>query len=134
MQINFQQTRYYHVVSRCVRRAFLCGFDKITGKYFGHRKAWLIGSVKQISSIFSIQIVSYAILSNHFHLTLYVDTEAALKWSDHDVITRRGQLFPGGFAVLEAQVPVWRERLADISGYMKYLNEFIAPRQCAMSI
>jgi hypothetical protein len=94
MQINFQQTRYYHVVSRCVRRAFLCGFDKVTGKNFDHRKEWLIGRVKQLSSIFSIQIASYAILSNHFHLTLYVDTEAALQWSDHEGITRWGQLFP----------------------------------------
>jgi hypothetical protein len=103
MQINFQQTRYYHVVSRCVRRAFLRGFDTITGKNFDHRKAWLIVRVKQLSSIFSIQIASYAILSNHFHLTLYVDTEAALKWSDHEVTTRWSQLFPSGLAGLYAQ-------------------------------
>ena len=143
MQINFQQTRYDHVVSRCVRRAFLCGFDKLTGQNFDHRKEWLIGRMKQLSSIFTIQIASYAILSNHFHLTLYVDTEAALQWSDHEVITRWGQLFPGGLAglyakgdlvaqderaVLEAQVPLWRERLSDISWYMKCLNEFIARR------
>lgn len=59
------------------------------------------------------------------------------------MMTRWGQLFPGGLAglyaqgdrvaqeertVLEAQVPVWRERLADISWYMKCLNEFIARR------
>lgn len=141
MQINFQQTRYYHVVSRCVRRAYLCGFDKLTGRNFDHRKEWLIERVKQLSSIFSIQIASYAILSNHFHLVMYIDTETALTWTDDEVITRWGGLFPGSLAglfakcdpvaqeervVLDAQVPVWRQRLADISWYMKCLNEYIA--------
>ena len=77
MRINFHQTRSYHVVSRCFRRAFLCGFDKFTGRNFDRRKDWLIGRVKQLSSIFSIQIASYAILSNHFHLTLYTDIGSA---------------------------------------------------------
>lgn len=102
MQINFQQTRYYHAVPRCFRRAFLCGFDSFTSRNFNHRKDWLIGRVKQLSSIFSIQIASYAILSNHFHLALYADIESARQWSDHEVMTRRGHLFPGSLAGLYA--------------------------------
>jgi len=40
-QIDIEATPYYHVISRCVRRAFLCGYDRLTERSFDHRKGWV---------------------------------------------------------------------------------------------
>jgi len=40
-QISLSDTPYYHCVSRCVRRAFLCGEDIVSGQSYEHRKQWV---------------------------------------------------------------------------------------------
>ena len=68
--IDYQETLYYHTVSRCVRRAFLCGEDEVTGKSFEHRRQWLVDRFKFLASHFTIGICAFAVMSNHYHLVL----------------------------------------------------------------
>lgn len=141
-QISLADTPYYHCISRCVRRAYLCGDDPVTGQNFDHRKRWLVTRIKQLAAEFAIDICAYAVMSNHYHLVLHVNVEQASNWSDEDVIRHWTALFPGNAKIVEtlqnnahsraakqrlqATLSTWRERLQDISWFMRCLNEVIA--------
>lgn len=135
-QIDIEATPYYHCISRCVRRAFLCGRDRLTGSNFDHRKDWVVEKLAELAAIFAIRICAYGVLSNHFHLVVRIDSERARAWSDIEVVERYGRLFrhpveswdrlPAARAA--DKVACWRARLADLSWFMRCLNESIARR------
>ena len=143
-QISLDATPYYHCISRCVRRAYLCGDDPVSGRNFDHRKAWLVSRLKQLAGQFAIDVSAYAIMSNHYHVVLHVNREAASNWSDAEVIKRWTALFPANGKLIETlqnngrnkaaqkrlqqRLSLWRERLQDISWFMRCLNETIARR------
>ena len=71
--VSLTDTLYYHVVARCVRRAWLWGFDEYAGRDLSHRKEWVLERLSQLTSIFTIDICAYAVMSNHYHLVVFVD-------------------------------------------------------------
>ena len=84
----------YHCVSRCVRRAWLCGIDHYSGVDYTHRKPWVEDRLAILCEIFAIGLYGYAIMSNHLHLVCRVDPDAVRAWSDAEVAQRWCRLFP----------------------------------------
>ncbi len=83
-------TRSYHLVTRCVRRAFLLG------EGMHDRKSWIEHRLEELAEIFSVAVAGFAILDNHLHLLVRLDPDVAQGWSDsdEDVVRRWGRLFP----------------------------------------
>ena len=92
-QVSVETTPYYHVIGRCVRRAFLCGFDSASGKDFEHRRQWVIERLELLCSVFAVELCSYAILSNHYHLVVRLAPDQAKTWSADEVLTRWENLY-----------------------------------------
>ena len=134
-------TPNYHCIGRCVRRAFLCGEDALTGKDYSHRKGWVLARLALLAEVFTIELCAYAVMSNHYHLVLHINHDKALSLSHDEVISRWGRLFRVPDIVkswqnsqtvaaqneqVEKLVALWRQRLCDVSWYMRCLNEHIA--------
>jgi REP element-mobilizing transposase RayT len=142
MDAALQLTRYFHCTSRCVRGGFLCGIDRNSGKNYTHRRVWLRNRLLQIAEIFSIKIAAFAIMENHFHVVLRVDSNAAEAWSDIEVIHRWHQLFKGThlsqrqvelqdlsnqeLSTLADSIHRWRKALQDIGWFMRCTKEPLA--------
>jgi len=97
--VSLEDTPWYHCVSRCVRRAFLCGEDSVSGMNFDHRRGWIAERIKQLAAVFAIHVAAYAIMSNHYHIVIRIDRQRALEWTLEEVLERWTQLFSGPFLV-----------------------------------
>ena len=142
--VSLDQTAWYHCYCRAVRRGWLFGEDALTGKNYSHRKEWVTDKLAELSHIFAIDVAAYAVMSNHYHLVLHMDKPKCDGWSDKVVIRRWMKLFKGHDLTLkilknktlsEAEqwkadelIAQWRDRLSDISWFMRCLNEHLAKK------
>jgi len=129
-------TPWYHCISRCVRRAFLCG------QGYEYRKQWIENRLKELFGVFAVELAGFAVMDNHLHLLVRLDSKKAQEWSVDEVVRRWLSVFPlrdtAGKAlpvsqarvVLLAQDAGWvakvRQRLGDLSWFMKCLKEPLA--------
>ena len=140
--VCLEDTPYYHVVSRCVRRTFLCGIDTHSGKDYEYRRQWIVNRMRLIASLFAVDIYSYAVMSNHFHIVLKLCPEQSEQWTSAEVLERWTSLYKGPLLIqrfiagatlqpaeletVNSCIKIYRQRLGDLSWFMKCLNEPIA--------
>lgn len=135
----------FHCINRCVRRCFLCGHDPLTGKNYEHRKQWLEDRLRELAALLGIDVIAFAILSNHFHLVLRNRPDVVATWSDGEVARRWLLLCPlrktaaggaeeptaeeiGTVANVPERLAEIRWRLSDISWFMRLVSEPLARR------
>ena len=95
-----------------------------------------------LSSVFAMDLCAYAVMNNHYHVVVRVNLEQAAAWMDEEVAAQWCRLFRGpecvqrwmkGYSLDEAErhqvqqcVDEWRDRLTNLSWFMRCLNESIA--------
>ncbi len=138
---------HYHLVSRCVRRSWLCGRDTYSGKQYDHRKTWLKARLFHLAKYFAVEVHAFTIMSNHFHLVVYYDPLACQQWSDEEVAYRWTEAFARRAVNSEAsdleetkrlqrqqileqpeRLAMLRKTLGSLSAFMKHLKQPIAWR------
>ena len=134
--VDVEMTRYYHCISRCVRRAFLCGAG------FEHRKDWIESRLRELAGIFSLDVCGFAVMDNHLHVLLRLNPSLSAGWSAEDIVRRWAKLFPprdktgkvlpvgAGWIEARREDAAWvtkaRQRLCDLGWFMKSLKEPLA--------
>jgi len=134
--VDLNVTRYYHCISRCVRRAFLCG------EGFEHRRQWIENRIEMLAGHFAVSVCGFAVMGNHLHLLVRLDPATADDWSNEEVARRWLAVYPPRTANLnkpkivkmlveeilndEKLVAKYRQRLADLGWFMKALKEPLA--------
>ncbi len=75
-------TRYYHVLSRIVNRDFVLGKEE---------KDHFMQTMRKLEIFCGVRIITYCIMSNHFHLLVEIPDAPSL--SDEDVLNRMKVLY-----------------------------------------
>jgi hypothetical protein len=136
----------YHVWTRCVRRAFLCGQDRLTGRDYEHRRDWIRAYLPLLCGQFGVEAGFHVEMQNHVHLVLRTRPDVVETWNDVDVVRRyktinrliRSQDGKTIEPVSEAEILLelaqpgridqLRKNLCSVSQFMKALCEHIARR------
>lgn len=132
-----------HCINRCVRRAFLCGTDPLTGTDYEHRRELIRNRMEFLASVMGVEVLTFCVMSNHIHLILRNRPDVVDSWSDDEIAQRWWQLCPtrkdkDGTAKQPTELELIaikgdakqlkekRSRLGSISWFMRFLSEKVA--------
>ena len=135
--VNPDADAYYHCMSRCVRRGWLCGEDPVSGRSYEHRKGWIESRILLLCEVFTLELCSYAVMSNHYHVVVHQRPSVAKQLSDREVAQRWLRLCSRErqanadreielMMADEERLVELRKRLGSLSWFMKSLNEPIS--------
>jgi putative transposase len=83
-QIDPTVARWYHCMTRCVRRAFLLAEGP------SDRKKWIEDRIAELAQIFALAVGGFTVMNNHLHLLLRLEPKIGEAWSDEEVVRRWG--------------------------------------------
>ncbi len=143
LKFRWNEVCVVHTVQRCVRRAFLAGPDELTKTDYSYRRQWIREKLEALASCYAIDVLNYAILSNHVHLVIRNRPDVVKQWSDRELAFRWLRAFPGkrleeqhlgeptkeqiqGLLANKKLLRKVRKRMSDISWFMRSVSEPIA--------
>ena len=120
---------YYHLVNRCAFKQFL---------FEDSDKAIFVGMLRRMAEFSGIDILTYCVMSNHFHILVHVPPPRSI--SERELLSRVTILYgaehaaelrhrwdmyrkTGQQAQLDKEQSMLRKRMGDISPFMKSLNQ-----------
>ncbi len=116
---NFLKPRdevsFFHLISHTVWEAHR-PFSSFEKEYFLHL-------LRRLTQIYLVDVISYAIMDNHFHLLVKVRPGSLL--TEEEVLSRTLKLYPPGI-VSSHDINYWRAKLSDVSAFMKDLKQRFA--------
>ena len=136
----------YHAFNRTCRRSYLHGVDPLTGVDHSHRRQWFLDRMRFLAGGFAIDVLGFAIMSNHWHCVLrnrpeqvkeLSNREVAMRWLAITARKRAKGKKPGKVqekaiqAILsdKQRIAEIRKRLSDISWFVRLMCQTVA-RQC----
>ncbi len=143
LKFRWNEVCVVHTVQRCVRRAFLAGPDEKTKTDYSYRRQWIRQKLEALASCYAIDILNYAILSNHVHLVIRNRPDVVKQWSNEELAVRWLRVYPGrrldeellgdptkeqikALLSEKKRMREIRKRMSDISWFMRSVAEPIA--------
>ena len=137
------EVQVFHCVNRCVRRAYLCGRDPVSGKDFEVRREWIRGRLEFLAGVMGVEVLGYCVMSNHVHCILRSRPDVVEAWTADEVALKWWNLCPGrrnkdgspaeptefelnSIGNDQSGMKEKRLRLSSVSWFMRFLSERIA--------
>ena len=150
--INPDEITIVHAVAKTARNLFLIGQDHQLKSDFSHRKDWVFSIMEFQSSLMAVDVLDFAVMSNHIHFVLRSRPDVVKAWDDQEVARRwltlcpksktrtvvDGQVIyvprppkPSEIATTvadKARIKKLRQQLSSISWWMRLLCQKVAQR------